>query len=150
MYAVKVYEAYITTRLKEKRIIMNKKYLPRELALCIVRIINSLGVCLMAKSGFGISTISSVPFVFNKVFPALSFGTWNYIFQTMLVLTLMILKKAFCFEYIFSFVVGIGTVLCAFITGKTVSMFQKVLDDHVVFYRAVIRPTKPEISGRTV
>ena len=59
----------------------------------------------MAKSGFGISTISSVPFVFNKVFPALSFGTWNYIFQTMLVLTLMILKKAFCFEYIFSFVV---------------------------------------------
>ena len=46
--------------------------------------------------------------------------------------------------------VGIGTVLCAFITGKTVSMFQKVLDDHVVFYRAVIRPTKPEISGRTV
>ena len=171
---------------------MNKKYLPGELALCIVLIINSLGVCLMAKSGFGISTISSVPFVFNKVFPALSFGTWNYIFQTMLVLTLMILKKAFCFEYIFSFVVGIGfgkmidvhdawlallpndlccltttlvlsigilhglhgvgigTVLCAFITGKTVSMFQKVLDDHVVFYRAVIRPTKPEISGRTV
>ena len=46
--------------------------------------------------------------------------------------------------------VGIGTVLCAFITGKTVSMFQKVLDDHVVFYRAVIRPTKPEIFGRTV
>ena len=46
--------------------------------------------------------------------------------------------------------VGIGTVLCAFITGKTVSMFQKVLDDHVVFYRAVIRPTKPEISRRTV
>ena len=80
MYAVKVYEAYITTRLKEKRIIMNKKYLPGELALCIVLIINSLGVCLMAKSGFGISTISSVPFVFNKVFPSLSFGTWNYIF----------------------------------------------------------------------
>ena len=52
MYAVKVYEAYITTRLKEKRIIMNKKYLPGELALCIVLIINSLGVCLMAKSGF--------------------------------------------------------------------------------------------------
>lgn len=33
---------------------MNKKYLPGELALCIVLIINSLGVCLMAKSGFGI------------------------------------------------------------------------------------------------
>ena len=33
--------------------------------------------------------------------------------------------------------VGIGTVLCAFITGKTVSMFQEVLDDRVIFYRAV-------------
>ena len=95
---------------------MNKKYLPGELALCVVLIINSLGVCLMAKSGFGISTISSVPFVFNKVFPSLSFGTWNYIFQTLLVLSLMILKKAFCFEYIFSFVVGIG--------------FGKMIDDH--------------------
>ena len=42
---------------------MNKKkfHLAGEVALLIVLLINSLGVDLMSKSGFGISTISSVP-----------------------------------------------------------------------------------------
>lgn len=87
---------------------MKKINLPGELALAIVLVINSLGVCLMAKSGFGISTISSVPYVFSAAFPIFSFGTWNYIFQTALVLVLMILRRAFCPGYLFSFVVGIG------------------------------------------
>ena len=70
---------------------MNKKkfHLAGEVALLIVLLINSLGVDLMSKSGFGISTISSVPLVFNIAFPVFSFGTWNYIFQTLLVITLM-------------------------------------------------------------
>ena len=89
---------------------MNTKkiHLAGEAALIIVLLINSLGVDLMSKSGFGISTISSVPLVFNIAFPVLSFGTWNYIFQTLLVITLMILKRSFCTGYLFSFVVGIG------------------------------------------
>lgn len=74
----------------------------------IVLIINSLGVDLMTKSGFGISTISSVPLIFSTAFSFLSFGTWNYIFQTLLVITLMVLKKSFCPGYFFSFVVGRG------------------------------------------
>ena len=52
-----------------------------ETALLLVLLINSLGVDLMSKSGLGISTISSVPLIFNNVFPIISFGTWNYIFQ---------------------------------------------------------------------
>lgn len=89
---------------------MNKKkfHLAGEIALLIVLLINSLGVDLMSKSGFGISTISSVPLVFNIAFPVFSFGTWNYIFQTLLVIALMILKRSFCPGYLFSFVVGIG------------------------------------------
>ena len=73
---------------------MNKKkfHLAGEVALLIVLLINSLGVDLMSKSGFGISTISSVPLVFSIAFPLFSFGTWNYIFQTLLVITLMILS----------------------------------------------------------
>ena len=193
---------------------MNKKkfHLAGEVALLIVLLINSLGVDLMSKSGFGISTISSVPLVFNIAFPVFSFGTWNYIFQTLLVITLMILKRSFCPGYLFSFVVGIGfgkmidvhnawiqalpnslplhtiyflagfllvcfgiclanncmlpiiptdifprdlsgivkknyilhgfygigigTVFCAFLTGKTVSAIQSFLGKHVEFYRA--------------
>ncbi len=85
-----------------------KLHLSGEIALLIVLLINSLGVDLMSKSEFGISTISSVPLIFSTAFPVFSFGTWNYIFQTLLVLTLMVLKRSFCPGYLFSFVVGIG------------------------------------------
>ena len=95
---------------KEEMQGMNTKkiHFAGETALLLVLLINSLGVDLMSKSGLGISTISSVPLIFNNVFPIISFGTWNYIFQTLLVITLMILKRSFCPGYLFSFVIGIG------------------------------------------
>ena len=77
-----------------------------ELALAIAVIINTLGVVLMLKSGAGISAISSVPYAFNVVFPSLSLGTWTYIFQTTLILLLMLLRHKFVFSYLFSFLVG--------------------------------------------
>ncbi len=82
-----------------------------ELALAIAVLINSFGVVLMLYSGSGISAISSVPYAFSEVFPVLSLGTWTYIFQGLLVLSLMILRKKFVPSYLFSFVVG-------FIFGK--------------------------------
>ena len=85
----------------------NKKHVFRgELALLIVILMNSLGVVLMLYSGSGISAISSVPYAFSEVFPALSLGTWTYIFQALLIASLMILRKRFVLEYLFSFVVG--------------------------------------------
>ena len=77
-----------------------------ELALLIVVLINSLGVVLMLQSGSGISAISSVPYAFSLVLPKLSLGTWTYIFQGLLVVSLMILRKRFVPMYLFSFVVG--------------------------------------------
>lgn len=85
----------------------NEKYVFRgELALLLAILINSMGVLLMLQSGSGISAISSVPYAFSEVFPKLSLGTWTYIFQGILVLTLMILKKRFVPSYLFSFVAG--------------------------------------------
>ena len=101
-----------------------------EAALSIVLIINSLGVDLMTKSGFGISTISSVPLIFSTAFSFFSFGTWNYIFQTLLVITLMVLKKSFCPGYFFSFIVGLGF-------GKMIDVHNawiQVLPDTLVFH----------------
>ena len=72
----------------------------------IAVIINSFGVVLMLYSGAGISAISSVPYAFSEVFTFLSLGTWTYIFQGVLVLSLMILRKHFVPSYLFSFVVG--------------------------------------------
>lgn len=77
-----------------------------EAALILAIIINSMGVLLMLQSGSGISAISSVPYVFSEVFPKLSLGTWTYIFQGLLVITLMVLKKRFVPSYLFSFVAG--------------------------------------------
>lgn len=83
-----------------------KHILRGEFALAIVIVINSLGVLLMLKSGSGISAISSVPYAFEQVVPKLSLGTWTYLFQGLLVLVLMILRKKFVPSYLFSFVVG--------------------------------------------
>ena len=77
-----------------------------ELALAIAVVLNSFGVVLMLYSGSGISAISSVPYAFSEVFPVLSLGTWTYLFQGLLVLSLMVLRKRFVPPYLFSFVVG--------------------------------------------
>lgn len=77
-----------------------------ELALAVAVCINSLGVVLMLHSGSGISAVTSVPYAFSKVLPALSLGTWTYLFQGLLVLTLMLLRRRFVPAYLFSFVVG--------------------------------------------
>lgn len=83
-----------------------KPRLRGEAALALAVVINSLGVVLMLYSGAGISAISSVPFAFSEVFPRLTLGTWTYIFQGLLVLSLMILRKQFVPSYLFSFLVG--------------------------------------------
>lgn len=87
-----------------------------EEALLFAVLINSFGVVLMLYSGSGISAITSVPYAFSEVFPVLSLGTWTYIFQGLLVLSLMLLRKRFVPSYLFSF--GVGFV------------FGKLLDVH--------------------
>lgn len=77
-----------------------------ELALAIAIVMNGFGVILMLYSGSGISAISSVPYAFSEVFPNMSLGTWTYIFQGLLILSLMLLQKRFVPAYLFSFVVG--------------------------------------------
>lgn len=224
-----------------------KRKFPGELALVIMVLINSMAVTLMVKSDFGISTISSVPYIFHTAFPILSFGAWNYLFQTLLVVTLMVLRRKINLGYAVSFAlgvlygrmldiqelwiahlpdgfgwrvvylivafltlalgiclannsglpiiptdvfprdlsellkkpyqvvkttfdlgclsmtillsllvlhrftgIGVGTVGCAFLMGKTVSIIQQVLDRHFAFYRAVTRDRlKHTIKGHT-
>ena len=84
----------------------SKLILRGEAALLLAIIVNSIGVLLMLQSGSGISAISSVPYAFSEVFTKLSLGTWTYIFQGLLVITLMVLKKRFVPSYLFSFAAG--------------------------------------------
>ncbi len=85
---------------------MKKVVIRGEAALLLVVLINSLGVVLMLRSGSGISAISSVPYAFYEVFPFLTLGTWTYIFQGILIVSLMLLRKKFVPGYLLSFVVG--------------------------------------------
>ena len=77
-----------------------------EIALLTALVINSFGVALMLYSGSGISAISSVPYALTGVLPALSLGTWTYLFQGVLVLSLMLLRRQIVVSYLFSFAVG--------------------------------------------
>lgn len=86
--------------------VKEKPVLRGELALLLAVFINSFGVVLMLYSGSGISAISSVPYAFSDVFPKITLGTWTYLFQGLLVLSLMILRKRLVIPYLFSFVVG--------------------------------------------
>ena len=77
-----------------------------ELALAVAVVINSFSVVLMLYSGAGISTISGVPYAFSEVLTFFSLGTWTYLFQAALVLTLMILRRRFVLPYLLSFAAG--------------------------------------------
>ena len=94
-----------------------------ELALAIAVAINSFGVVLMLYSGAGISAISSVPYAFSEVLTFLSLGTWTYLFQAALILTLMVLRHRFVPSYLFSFVVGF--------------IFSELLDLHELWINAL-------------
>lgn len=83
-----------------------KPVLRGELALVVAVFINTLGVRLMLRAGAGISAISSVPYALSEVFPIVSMGTWTYIFQGLLVASLMVLRRRFVPQYLLSFVVG--------------------------------------------
>ncbi len=94
------------TDMKSKPLHSHRPVWRGEIALLVAVVINSFAVVLMLYSGAGISAISSVPYAFSDVLPQLSLGTWTYLFQGLLVLSLMILRKRFVVEYLFSFVVG--------------------------------------------
>ena len=84
----------------------HKPVLRGELTLLLAVLVNSVGVRLMLYSGSGIPAISSVPYAIYRVTDTLTLGTWTYLFQGCLVLSLMVLRRRFVPSYLFSFVVG--------------------------------------------
>ena len=90
----------------QKSVQGTRKTISGELALLVAVMINSLGVVLMLYSEAGISAISSVPYAFSLAWPKLSLGTWTYLFQATLIISLMVMRKKFVLNYLFSFAVG--------------------------------------------
>ena len=111
-----------------------KTTLRGELVLAFAVIINSLGVVLMLYSGTGISAISSVPYAFSEVFPKITLGTFTYMFQGLLVLSLMILRKKFVPSYLFSFVVGFIFGECIDMHNMWVPMLPTAIGFRIVYF----------------
>ena len=84
----------------------NKITVRGELALALAVLVNSFAVAMTVYAGLGISPVSSFPYAVSLVFPFFTLGTWTYLFQGVLVITLMVLRKRFVPSYLFSFVVG--------------------------------------------
>ena len=103
-------------------------------AVEVVVVINSLGVVLMLYSGSGISAISSVPYAFSLVLPRLTLGTWTYIFQGLLVLSLMIMRKKFVPTYLFSFVVGFAFSEMLNIHKVWVDVLPTAMGDRILYF----------------
>lgn len=74
--------------------------------------LGSAGMTLMARSGFGVSAVSSVPYVFSLHFTQLTFGTWTFIsFVTMILLTI-VLTQHFEKFYFFTLLIALFNGIC--------------------------------------
>jgi len=80
---------------------------PGELTLALGLTLVSFAIMIMVYAGFGISTISSMPFVLSIIDDALSFGEWNIIFQVSLLGILLAITRDFKPGYIVSFIVSV-------------------------------------------
>lgn len=96
-----------------------RKVIYGEWALVAGILLNSLSVELIVKSGLGMSSISSVPYILSLIMPQLSFGTWNYLIQCSTILLLIGATRTFKIGYLLSFVLAVffGRFLDLFAAG---------------------------------
>lgn len=112
----------------------SRRTLRGELALAVAVIINSFAVALTVYAGLGISPVSSFPYAVSLVFPFLTLGTWTYLFQGALVVTLMILRRKFVPSYLFSFVMGFAFGVLIDIYSAWLSVLPSALGWRILYF----------------
>ncbi len=78
---------------------------PCEMALLCGLVLVAFAVCLFIQSGYGVTVISSIPLMVSYALPFLDFGTWNIIYQLILVCLCVIVTRKFGASYAFSIAV---------------------------------------------
>jgi uncharacterized protein len=91
-----------------------------EASLATGLLLISFAVPLMVRADFGISTISSLPYVLSRIIDEISFGVWNPIFQVCLLFLLVLITRRFKSGYVVSF-------LIAALFGISLDFFTNVL-----------------------
>lgn len=108
----------------------------RELLLLAAIVLGSAGMTLMARSGFGISVVSSVPYVFSLHFTQLTFGTWTFISYVFVILLTIVMNRHFEMVYLASFVVSLAISLCNDLFKFLWSMLPDGLPLQILYYLA--------------
>ncbi|MGB8220600.1 MAG: DUF6198 family protein [Methanoregula sp.] len=112
---------------------MDKKItIPGEVTFVAGLLLVSFAISLMVIAGFGISTISSLPYVLSCIFSQLSFGIWNPVFQIGLLFVLLAITKRFKSGYVISIVLSVlfGMILDFFtnaLAGLPTEFWQRLL-----------------------
>jgi uncharacterized membrane protein YczE len=112
---------------------MDKKItIPGEVTFVAGLLLVSFAISLMVIAGFGISTISSLPYVLSCIFNQISFGIWNPIFQICLLCLLLAITKRFKSGYVISIVLSIlfGLIINFFmhaVAGLPTELWQRLL-----------------------
>lgn len=75
-----------------------------------------------------------MPYGFSEAFPVLSLGTWTYLFQGLLVLSLFVMRRRFVLQYLFSFVVGFVFGVFVDIHECWVSLLPQTLPLRVLYF----------------
>ncbi|MBR7006185.1 MAG: hypothetical protein IKH98_04685 [Candidatus Methanomethylophilaceae archaeon] len=78
---------------------------PCELSLLCGLLLVAFAVCLFIQSGYGVTVISSIPLTVSYAFPALDFGTWNIVYQLVLVCMCLAVTRKPDAGYAFSIIV---------------------------------------------
>ncbi|MBR4225385.1 MAG: hypothetical protein IKR86_01090 [Candidatus Methanomethylophilaceae archaeon] len=81
---------------------------PCELALLCGLLLVAFAVCLFIRSGYGVTVISSIPLMVSYALPFLDFGTWNVIYQLVLVCLCIAVTRRLSASYAFSVAVTLA------------------------------------------
>ena len=90
-----------------------KRVFPCELALLTGVTLVAIAVCLFVRSGYGVTVIASIPLMISYTSPVLDFGTWNIIYQALLLCIAMAITRRANMGYGISLLEGVlfGTLL---------------------------------------
>jgi uncharacterized membrane protein YczE len=80
---------------------------PCELSLLMGLLLVSFAVCLFIRSGYGVTVLASIPLMLSYVEPAMDFGTWNIVYQFVLICIAIAITRRPNLGYLISMAEGI-------------------------------------------
>jgi len=84
-----------------------KRVFPCELSLFMGILLVSFAVCLFVRSGYGVTVLASVPLLLSYIFPVMDFGTWNIVYQFVLLCIAIAITRRPNMGYAISMLEGI-------------------------------------------